>query len=136
MNTQPIFVANVTAAGTTWTNADAAATTKVITPLVGENGARIHQIAVTNTDTVNIDISIYANDGSTDFLLGTLQIPANSGATSAVPAKALPLQTGNFPWFSADGSILLPAGWSLKASNAVQVASAKVLTIVAWGGDY
>lgn len=36
-------------------------------------------LAFTNTTTVNISIDIYTNDGSTDFLQGTVTLPSGVG---------------------------------------------------------
>lgn len=135
-NVSPIFVKNITAKGQTWTNSDAASTKKVITPTVGAEGCRVQAIAVTSDDTSNRDFALYANDGTNDYLLGTVTIPLNAGSTAAVAAISFLSKVVNMPWISSDGSMLLPTGWSLKMMNLTQVTAAKTVTVVTTCGDY
>lgn len=135
-NVNPIFVKNITAKGVTWTNSDAAATKKTITPTIGAEGCRVQAIAVTSDDTVNRDFSLYANDGTNDYLLGTVQIPLGSGSTALIASISFLSKVVNLPWVSSDGSMLIPTGWSLKMSNLTQVTAAKTVAVVTTCGDY
>ena len=135
-NTNPIFVKNITGKGVTWTNSDAASTKKVISPAVGTEGCRIQAIAVTSDDTSNRDFSLYLNDGTTDFLIGTVQVPLTAGTTSAVASMNILSKVVLLPWLSSDGSMLIPPSWSLKLMNVTQVTAAKTVTVVTTSGDY
>lgn len=92
-------------------------------------------MAVASTDTSAIDVQLFAYDGSTAWLVGTVTIPIGAGNTGSVAAVNL-LNLPACPWLNGDGSITLPTGWKLQASNVTQVTSAKTLTIVALGADY
>jgi len=135
-NTTPIYVKNITAKGTTWTNSDAASTKKTISPSIGAEGCRVHAVVATLDDTTARDFSLYLNDGTTDFLVGTFTVTASAGTSGAVSSISALSIVASFPWAGTDGSILIPSGWVLKAMNLTQVASAKTATIVAICGDY
>lgn len=135
-NTSPIFVDNVTGKGTTWTSADAANTKKIISPTIGADGARIHSVGITSTDTAAKDFAFYLNDGSNDYLIGTIAIPITAGFTNAIAAISVLTQGVLIPWLSPDASLLIPAGWSLKAENLAALTAAKTITVVTLGGDY
>ena len=135
-NTAPIFVKNLTAKGTTWTNSDAAATKKTVTPTVGAEGARVHSIAVTTDDTTARDFQIFLNDGTTDTLLGTVTIPIGAGNTGSAAAIAILKQSTLLPWVGADGSLLVPTGCVVKMANVTQPTSAKTFYVTTFSGDY
>lgn len=135
-NTAPIYVKNVTGKGTQWTNSDAANTKKAISPTVGAEGTRIHAISAASTDATARDFSLYLNDGSTDFLIGTVTITSSAGSISTSGSVSLLASSVLLPWVASDGSIFVPAGWVLKAENLTQVTSAKTVSIVAIAGDY
>lgn len=133
-NVAPIFVLTVNDKGQSWTHADAAATTKDVF-VAGSNGSRLASVAAASTDTSAIDVQLLAFDGATAWLVGTVTVPIGAGNTGTVAAVNL-LSLSQCPWLNGDGSLLLPSGWKLQASNVTQVTAAKTLTLVAWGGDY
>ena len=135
-NTAPIFVKNVTAKGVTWTNSDAAATKKTVTPTVGSEGARVHSIAVTTDDTTARDFQVFLNDGTTDTLLGTVTIPIGAGNTGSAAAIAILKQSTLLPWVGSDGSLLVPPGGVVKMANVTQPTSAKTFYVTTLCGDY
>lgn len=135
-NTAPIFVKSITGKGASWTNSDAANIKKAICPTIGTNGTRLHSISVTSTDTMARDFALYLNDGTTDFQVGRIQVPIGAGTADGVASLSVLTQAALLPWLSIDGSLLIPAGWTLKAENLSQVASTKAVTFVALGGDY
>ncbi len=92
-------------------------------------------MAVASSDTSAIDVQLFAYDGSTAWLVGTITVPIGAGNTGSVAAVNL-LSLSQCPWLNSDGSITLPTGWKLQASNVSQVTSAKTLTLVALGADY
>lgn len=135
-NTSPIYVKNITGKGTTWTNSDAANTKKTISPTVGAEGCRVHQISACSSDTTSRDFSLYLNDGSTDFLIGSVTVDGLAG-TSGTASAVSPLSLASIlKWLATDGSLLIPTGWVLKAENLTQVTSAKTVTLVVLAGDY
>jgi hypothetical protein len=135
-NVSPIFVKNITAKGVTWTNSDAASTKKTVTPAVGAEGCRVHSLSICSDDTTSRDFQLFLNDGTTDFLLGTISAVTLAGTNSSNSAINILSKTTLLPWIATDGSFLIPAGWVLKMMNVTQVTAAKTVTVVATCGDY
>jgi hypothetical protein len=133
-NTAPIFVLTINNKGQSWTHSDAAATTKDVF-VAGSNGSRLAAVAATSTDTAAIDVQLFAYDGSTAWLVGTVTVAIGAGNTGTVAAQNLLILSSN-PWLNSDGSITLPSGWKLQASNVTQVTTGKTLTLVGLGADY
>jgi hypothetical protein len=133
-NTAPIFVLTLNNKGQSWTHADAAATTKDLF-VAGANGSRLASVAASSTDTSAIDVQLLAFDGSTAWLVSTVTVAIGAGNTGAVAAQNL-LSLSQCPWLNSDGSLTLPSGWKLQASNVTQVTAAKTLTLVSLGADY
>lgn len=133
-NTSPIFVLTINNKGQTWVNADGSGVTKDVF-VAGANGSRLASVAATSSDTSDRDFSLYAYDGSTAFLIGTVTVAAgagNAGTTAAINLLSLSLN----PWLNSDGSIALPSGWKLQVKNLTAVTSGKTVTLVALGADY
>ena len=135
-NTTPLYVKDIQAKGTTWTNSDSAATKKTIFTADATNGSRIDAIAACSDDSSPRVFSLYLNDGSGDFLVGSVSIASLAGTDGAVPADNLLSRVTMLPWVASDGSLLVPAGWVLKAANLTQITSAKTVTLVALAGHY
>lgn len=133
--TTPIFIAVINDKGVTWVNADGAAASKDVF-VAGSNGSRCFAIAATSTDTSDRDFQIFLNDGSTSFLVGTVTVPLGAGNTGTVAALNLIGSLSTNPWLNSDGSVMLPTGWKIKASNVTTITTAKTVTLVALGGDY
>ena len=133
-NTSPIFVISANNKGQTWTHADTAATTKDLLT-AGTNGTRIASVEACSTDTSAIDVQLFAYDGSTAFLIGTVTVAIGAGNTGSVAAQNL-FSLSNLPGLISDGSLVIPTGWKLQASNVTQVTTAKTLTLVTFGADY
>jgi len=133
-NTSPIFVLTINNKGQTWANADGAGASKDLF-VAGANGSRIAAVAACSTDTAAIDVQLFAYDGTTAYLIGTITVAIGAGNTGSVAAQNL-LALSSCPWLNSDGSITLPSGWKLQAKNVTTVTAAKTLTIVALGGDF
>jgi hypothetical protein len=133
-NTKPIFVLTPNNKGVTWVNADGAGASKDLF-VAGSNGSRIASVAAVSTDTSAIDLQLFAFDGTTAYLVGTVTIAIGAGNTGTVAAQNL-LSLNSCPWLNSDGSIFLGSGWKLQAKNATTVTAAKTLTVVTFGADY
>jgi len=55
----------------------------------GANGARLNGIHVTSTDTTNRDVQLAISISGVDYILGTVQVLANTGNTNAIAAQNL-----------------------------------------------
>lgn len=105
----------------------------------GANDAVVKAINVQSTDTAARVLNLYVNDGSTDYLLGAVNIPLNSGNTGA--AATIDLLGGtlmpSLPYDANGKRILpLPAGYVLKVSSQTAVTAAKEITVVCMAEDY
>jgi hypothetical protein len=114
-------------------------TTKKTLVTGGTNGTKIEGINVNSDDTSAKTLLLYLSDGTTDYLLSWVNIPANSGFTTSIPAVAV-LQSTQLPVFDYDSNgnkvFYLKAGWSIKVAAQATLTSAKTFNIVAFGTDF
>jgi len=84
-------------------------------------------------------LQLWVNDGTTDFLLGAVNIPLRSGDTGAVAAIDLLGGTllPSLP-YDANGKriIPLPAGYILKVNSQVAVSATREITVVCMAEDF
>jgi len=134
----PVFPQAVNHTVVTIVNADSTNKKTIYTP--GANGSIIEALLVTNTDTGAYTLNIYATISATDYLIGTVNIPASAGNATGTPSVNLLSATSNF------GSVLpkdafgnptlqVPSGTTLKAAVTVAVTAAKTVTILGVGSD-
>lgn len=133
-NTLPIYPLTVQTSVASFVNADGTAEKTLVT--AGSNGSRIDAVSITSTDTVARVLNVSINTGSTSYVVGTVNVPANSGTDAATTAAVKLLQIGNLAWLDATGSVFLKAGWKLNLSPQVAVTSPKQISAVAFYGDY
>jgi hypothetical protein len=118
---------------------NATGTGKVVIATAGANGSLIDMLGVTNTDTLAYTMQLYINDGTTDHLIGTVNIPLSSGNTTAAPTVDLlrQIQLPNLE-FDAVGNrcLKLKANYILKAALTGTITAAKTIDIVGSGGDF
>jgi hypothetical protein len=116
-------------AGTQFTSADT--TTKKTLATAGANGTRIDGILVSSNDTAAVNLQFYVNDGSTDFYLGVVAIPAGSGYTTIARVDAIAtLAPANVR------ALILKGTYVLKAAALATMTAAKVLDCLVCGGEY
>jgi hypothetical protein len=105
----------------------------------GTNDSVVKAINVQSTDTAARVVNLYVNDGTTDFLIGAVNVPLNSGNTGAVAAIDMLGGTllPSLPYDSNGKRILpMPAGYVLKVSSQTTVTSAREITVVCMAEDY
>lgn len=119
--TQPIINS------TTFVNADGT-TAKSI--LIAQSAPwRLDSINVTSDDTAALVIRIFQRAGSTNFLLGSISLPAGAGTAGALPKE-----------FFKDGmpdteqGLAIMGSTSLQASMESAVTAAKTVTVTVFGG--
>jgi hypothetical protein len=105
----------------------------------GAEDSVVKAIQVTNTDTAARVVGLYVNNGSADFLIGHVNIPANSGVNGT--AAAVDLLGGTLmpalPYDANGKRVLpLPAGYVLKVNTTTTVASTRVVTVTCMAEDY
>lgn len=98
-------------------------------------GIRISNVSATSTDTINIDLFLYLNDGTDDFLLGRITIPAGAGSNGTEPSISV-LNATYFPFLSEDLCYFLKTGYSLKVKTSTTVTATKTIDIAGVIGVY
>jgi len=101
----------------------------------GSNGSRINSISVISDDTSDVVLAIWYNDLTTDFLLGSVNIPTLSGTDGSAPAVSL-LNSTDLPFLGEDLALYLEGSDIIKIAALTTVTTAKKITLVAHYGDY
>jgi hypothetical protein len=117
----------VNADGTTAKVLQAANTTNT------NGGSRFDVIGATSSDTASQTFNVLFNNGTIDFPVGQVVIPAGAGTSTVAAVKVL--QQSNLSWIDPTGALFLKNGWSLKfalASGAVT--AGKTVTFFSCGG--
>ena len=105
----------------------------------GAEDSVVKSINVASTDTAARVLSLFVNNGSSDILIGRVNIPANSGNNGT--AATVDLLGGtlmpSLPYDANGKRVLpLPAGYILKAGTTTTVTSAQSITVTAMAEDY
>lgn len=133
-NVDPIFQKNPSLSGVILNNASGTTLSTLFN--AGSEGALIDNISATNTSTtIDTVITLTFNDGTTDFDIGEVNVPAGSGTDGATPATNL-LDETQLPYLQAGGGLPLGANQLLKVNAKVTIAGSDTIDIVAYGGDY
>lgn len=114
-------------------NADGTTSQTLLT--AGANGARITSIGVVSDDTAAVVLNIFYNDGSTDFLLGSVTVPTLAGTDGSTPAVSI-LNITDLPFLCEDLSFFLEGSDLIKVASQAAVTTAKKVTVIAQYGDY
>ena len=118
----------------TWTNRDPALARKALLTAGPEAGSWVGAIAGTSSEPTDITLNVYLGDGSADYLVGAVTVPAGAG-TGSIPAVNLLADTSQLPWVSTEGSFTIPAGWQVSFEN-VTAPAVGAVSLVPFGGDY
>ena len=105
----------------------------------GSNDSVVKAINVQSTDTAARVVNLYVNDGTTDFLVGAVNVPLSSGNTGS--AATIDLLGGtllpSLPYDSNGKRVLpMPAGYVLKVSSQTTVTATREITFVCMAEDY
>jgi len=131
------FTQNIKFTGAKITPADTTDLKTLFT--AGTNDSVVKAINVQSTDTAARVVNLYVNDGTTDFLIGAVNIPLRSGDNGT--AAAVDLLGGtllpSLPYDSNGKRILpLPAGYVLKVSSQTTVTAAREITVTCMAEDF
>jgi hypothetical protein len=127
-NTSPIFELTPTDKGVQFASGDT--TSKKSIQTGGTNGTRIDSIMCSTNDTAAVNLAFYINDGSTDFYIGNVNLPAGSGYTTVARVDAMATLSPTL------GYLVLPSSYILKANCVATMTAAKTTDVLAMGGDY
>jgi hypothetical protein len=105
----------------------------------GANGSVVMNIQVGSTDTSSKDLQFYLTISSTDYLLSTITIPANSGFLSSVPFVSVFASTQFANMLldvNGNKALYMTAGAILKVKSLANVTTAKIINVVGQCGDF
>lgn len=133
--TTPIFPEAVETAAQDYVNADSTSYQDVVT--AGADGCIVYTLQAATDDTAAIEYSVAVQrDGAgTNWLLGTVNVPAGSGNAAATPAVDL-LDPSKIKGLDADGHLILGGTDKLRVAPKTAVTAAKTTYVVASYGDF
>jgi hypothetical protein len=103
------------------------------------NDAVVKSLVVTTNDTTAVNLVVAINNGTSDFILGTVNIPINSGYTGAI-ASVNVLSNTLIPGLPQDMNgrsvIPLPSGHVLKVGCLATMTAAKTTNVIASIEEY
>jgi hypothetical protein len=108
----------------------------VVTP--GANGSKLVGLIATNSDTNPYSVQVKVTNGS-DYLLGTITVPASAGNLAGTPAVNLlnPATIVGLP-IDSDGNpfLFLISGDTLTVASLTQVTSGQTINVTAIYSDF
>lgn len=128
MGQRPVFPATPAMYGAKFQNADGTALKDLFTSPDG--GMMLGVLRAASDDTAGVVLQFAVQLSGTDYVLGEVQIPAGSGTNSTTGWVDL-LDSLNL-----GEAMNLPAGAKLRAKAKTAVTAAKVIDIVAEGGQF
>lgn len=132
-NTQPIFVKSANNAEVTFVNGDGTTAKDLVS--AATDGTKIFAINVTSDDTSARIMQVLIHDGTTAYLIGSVNVPTLAGTDGTTPAVNL-LDPTQIPGLDADGELFLKTGYKLQCKPTVAVTAAKTVSVVCLGADY
>jgi hypothetical protein len=134
VNTKPKFENAPYAKSSTFTNASVANTLQDLVPAadVPAEGLRIDALPMTSTETATDRlVSFWDHDGATAYLIGSVNVPLNSGFNGVVPpVDAIQVLAPSL------GYIELASGHKLQIAVTTVPAAGKTVTVTARGGKF
>lgn len=120
-----------------FTSADTTTLKTVFT--ASANDSDVKALLAASTDSAAINLQIYISRGGTDYQIGCVNIPANSGTNGV--ANAVDLLNGtNIPGLLVDSAgklyLALKTGDTLRVACLATMTAAKTLWVTAIGQDY
>ena len=130
----PGFLQSTSATGpiaqqTTFTSADTTVAKSIVTAPGGP--FHVFELVICSDDTADIKLDVFTRVGSTNFLLGSVDVPAGSGKAGVLPAY--------FVKFAVPDTIVgldFPGATSLQAAVEATMTAAKTLTVTAFCATY
>ena len=133
MADRPIYPGTIKNAALDVENADGTTVQDLLT--AGTNGARVNFISVVSDDTSDVVLDIIYNDGTTDYIIGAITIPAGSGTDGTTPSVSV-LNSTDLPFLGEDLAYFLEGSDKIRIAAQAAVTSAKKVSLVASYGDY
>lgn len=140
-NIKNAFATLVNATGAVSGESGTSVTNLVTVYTAGSNDAVVKSLVVTSSDSSARTLNIYINNGTYDYLLAAITIPATSGGASGGTTVNVDILGSQYflglP-FDQSGKPVLPlqTGYVLKAGVQVAVTAAKTVTVSAIVEEY
>lgn len=132
-NTSPIFIDTPNNAEVTFVNADGTTAKDLMS--AGTDGTKVLAINVTSDDTSTVEMEVYLHDGTTAYLLGTVDVVTLSGTDGATPSVNI-MDPSLIAGLDANGELFMASGYKIQVAPKAAVTSAKTVTVVGFAGDY
>lgn len=104
------------------------------------DGSRVDNLLITSTDTSAKDVQLVVTISGTDYVLGTISVPANTGFTNAVVSLNMFQHANMVNALNVDNNgnryLFLASGSVLKIKALTTVTAAKAINIVAQVGNF
>ena len=114
-------------------------TTKKTIYTAGVDDAVLKTLHCTSTDTAAMNVQLWVNDGAADRLVGTINVPANSGNNGTAPSVDM-LSGTAIPGLGFDQNgkriLMLKAGALVKVAVLVTVTAAKQIDFFGAAEEY
>lgn len=130
-NTDPLMGGAANLTEVTFVNADGTTAKPIFT--ASSDGSMLKSINVTSDDTSTVLMNIYIDDGTTEYLVGAVNVVTLSGTDGTNPSVEL-LDGAKVPGLA--GGIFIPSGYSINVAPNAAVTAAKTVTVVGIGVDY
>jgi len=128
-NINPIFELIPVNAGKEIVNADSTNILTVFT--AGAEGARIDGILISSNDTSGVNLAFHIDDGADVYYIGNVNVPIGAGYTTVARVDGMLTLSPTNQTF-----LQLGPGYILKVNAVAAVTAAKLVTVVAVGGDF
>jgi len=115
--------------GVTFTSADTTVAKNIFTAPGGP--WRVNAINITSDDTATINLDIFVRSGATNYLLGSVTVPAGSGKAGVAPVEFF---AAIMP--TSEAGIDLTGAQGLQAACEATMTAAKTCTVQVYGGLY
>jgi hypothetical protein len=132
-NTSPIFALSANLTELTFVNGDGTTAKTAFT--AATDGSVLQHLNAVSDDTATVEMEVYVDDGTTAYLLGTIDVVTLSGTDGTNPAVDL-MSPSLIPGLGPDGELFLKTGYTVEVAPKAAVTAAKTVTIVAIGIDY
>jgi hypothetical protein len=133
----PIFLQALRDSFLQLTNATGTTVTTIFT--AGAQGTKVENIIVFNSDVTIRNLAFYFVSSSTNYLLGTLAIPASAGSSSSIPAVSV-LESTQMVGLAHDpfgnSYLYVAPGNGLAVATTTTITSPNFINITCSGGDF
>ncbi len=121
----------------TFVNADGTTIKDIYDP--GLEDVIVTSLSIVSDDTAALNAALYLNDGTTDYQVGLIPVPAGSGTDGTNPAIN-GLSAAVLPFLSSDSAsnpvLKIKSTWKLRAALSVAATTGKTVTVVATIEDF